>query len=113
MIRTADPGGEASARQAHRTRFTASLKRSSASSETLSAAWPPVLTTGEPRAEGSVRSELLGTSRRSDGAGQVTYAGHPLYFYAHEGKYQVLCHDIKGFGGTWLAVQPDGNPAPR
>ena len=74
-------------------------------------AWPPVLTTGMPRGQGSVRSDLLGTTRRSDGATQVTYAGHPLYFYAHEGKYQVLCHNVVGFGGTWLVVQPNGKPA--
>ena len=42
---------------------------------------------------------------------QVTYAGHPLYFYAHEGKYRVLCHNVEEFGGTWLVVQPDGRPA--
>jgi predicted lipoprotein with Yx(FWY)xxD motif len=60
-----------------------------------------------------VGSELLGTTRRSDGAIQVTYAGHPLYFYAHEGKHQVLCHNVKEFGGTWLAVQQDGDPAPH
>jgi len=40
--------------------------------------------------KGRVRSDLLGTTRRSDGATQVTYADDPLYFYAHEGKYQVL-----------------------
>ena len=77
------------------------------------AAWPPVLTTGEPRAKGRVRSDLLGTTRRSHGATQVTYAGHPLYFYAHEGKYQVLCHNIQEYGGTWLVVQPDGDPGPH
>lgn len=76
-------------------------------------AWPPVLTTGEPRAKGSVQSKLLDTTRRRDGTSQVTYAGHPLYFYAHEGKYQVLCHDIVEYGGTWLVVQPDGEPAPH
>jgi predicted lipoprotein with Yx(FWY)xxD motif len=76
------------------------------------AAWPPVLTEGRPQARRGVRTELLGTTKRRDGGIQVTYAGHPLYFYAHEGKYQVLCHDIEGFGGTWLVVQPDGKPAP-
>ena len=45
------------------------------------------------------------------GTRQVTYGGHPLYFYAHEGKYQVLCHDVEEFGGTWLVVRPDGTPA--
>jgi predicted lipoprotein with Yx(FWY)xxD motif len=74
-------------------------------------AWPPVLTNGAPRAKGTVQSDLLGTTRRSDGSTQVTYAGHPLYFYAHEGKYQVLCHNVNEFGGTWLAVQPNGKPA--
>jgi predicted lipoprotein with Yx(FWY)xxD motif len=73
-------------------------------------AWPPVLTTGAPRAMGEVQSDLLGTTRRSDGSTQVTYDGRPLYFYAHEGKYQVLCHNIDGYGGTWLAVQPNGKP---
>jgi predicted lipoprotein with Yx(FWY)xxD motif len=75
------------------------------------AAWPPVLTEGTPRAKGAVRSDLLGTTPRKDGSVQITYAGHPLYFYAHEGKYQVLCHNVTEFGGTWLVVQPNGKPA--
>jgi predicted lipoprotein with Yx(FWY)xxD motif len=74
-------------------------------------AWPPVLTKGSPRATDAVRSSLLGTTERSDGSMQITYAGHPLYFYADEGKYQVLCHNVEEFGGTWLVVQPGGRPA--
>jgi len=77
------------------------------------AAWPPVLTTGTPQAKRKVQPDLLGTTRRRGGATQVTYAGHPLYFYAHEGKNQVLCHNIEEYGGTWLVVQPDGEPAPH
>lgn len=75
-------------------------------------AWPPVLTTGPPVADGQVSSDLLGTVAREDGSTQVTYNGHPLYFYAHEGKRQVLCHDIREYGGLWLVVRPDGTPAP-
>ena len=75
-------------------------------------AWPPVLTTGEPVAGRGVRDGLLGTVERDDGATQVTYAGHPLYFYAHEDPWQVLCHDFFDYGGTWFVVQPDGAPAP-
>jgi predicted lipoprotein with Yx(FWY)xxD motif len=74
--------------------------------------WPPVLTTDAPRGTANVRLRLLGSSRRTDGGTQVTYAGHPLYYYAHEGKYQVLCHDVEEYGGTWLVVRPDGTPAP-
>jgi predicted lipoprotein with Yx(FWY)xxD motif len=75
-------------------------------------AWPPVLTKGEPRAARRTKQRLLGTTERRDGSLQVTYAGHPLYFYAHEGKGEVLCHDVEEYGGVWLVVQPDGDAAP-
>ena len=74
--------------------------------------WPPVLTDGAPQAAGQVRGDLLGTAPRSDGTTQVTYGGHPLYFYAHEDPGQVLCHDVDDYGGTWLVVTPEGTPAP-
>jgi predicted lipoprotein with Yx(FWY)xxD motif len=76
------------------------------------AAWPPVLTEGEPVADGAVRTDLLGTSERRDGSLQVTYAGHPLYFYAHEGPGDVECHNVSTHGGLWWVVQPDGKRAP-
>ena len=75
-------------------------------------AWPPVLTAGAPQAAGDVRPDLLGTVPRDDGSMQVAYAGHPLYYYAHEGPGQVLCHDVVEFGGRWLVVTPEGTPAP-
>ena len=75
-------------------------------------AWPPVLTSGSPQAAGAVRADLLGTVPRDDGSTQVTYAGHPLYYYAHEGPGEVLCHDVVEFGGRWLVVTPEGTPAP-
>jgi predicted lipoprotein with Yx(FWY)xxD motif len=75
-------------------------------------AWPPVLTTGRPVARGGVRPDLLGVTTRRDGASQVTYAGKPLYFYAHEGQRVVLCHNIREFGGLWLAITKSGAPAP-
>jgi predicted lipoprotein with Yx(FWY)xxD motif len=76
------------------------------------AAWPPVLTTGSPQAVGEVRADLLGTVGRNDGSTQATYAGHPLYYYAHEGPGEVLCHGVVEFGGKWLVVTPDGAAAP-
>ena len=75
-------------------------------------AWPPVLTTGRPVAGRGVDTSLLATTQRSDGTVQVTYNGHPLYFYAHEGKREVKCHDIFLNGGNWYVVQPGGDPAP-
>ena len=74
-------------------------------------AWPPVLTTGTPTAEGGAKQNLLDTTRRTDGKFQVTYGGHPLYYYAHEAKNEVKCHNIQGFGGLWLVVTPAGRAA--
>jgi predicted lipoprotein with Yx(FWY)xxD motif len=71
-------------------------------------AWPPVYTKGEPVAGDGVRQGLLGTVRRRDGRLQVTYAGNPLYFYAHEGPGEVRCHNVNLNGGFWWVVGPDG-----
>ena len=75
-------------------------------------AWPPVLTRGKPKAGKRVKSSLLGTIRRRDGKRQVTYAGKPLYFYAHEDPGEVLCHNVDLNGGLWWVVGPDGKPRP-
>jgi predicted lipoprotein with Yx(FWY)xxD motif len=72
-------------------------------------AWPPVLTEGQPQAGPGTKAQLIGTIQRDDGSTQVTYNGHPLYFYAHEGKGEVLCHNVEEFGGLWLVVDPAGN----
>ena len=74
-------------------------------------AWPPVLTQGQPAAGRGVDAGLIGTTKRADGSMQVTYGGHPLYFYAHEEPWQVLCHDFFDFGGTWYVVTPAGDAA--
>jgi predicted lipoprotein with Yx(FWY)xxD motif len=73
------------------------------------AEWPPVLTKGEPVAGNGADAKLLGTTERDDDSTQVTYKGHPLYYYAHEGPGEVLCHNVTGFGGLWLVVQPNGD----
>jgi predicted lipoprotein with Yx(FWY)xxD motif len=75
------------------------------------AEWPPVLTKGDPVAGNGADAKLLGTTERDDGSTQVTYNGHPLYYYAHEGPGEVRCHNVSGFGGLWLVVQPSGDPA--
>jgi len=74
-------------------------------------AWPPVLTDGEPVAAGQVQAGLLGTSPRDDGTTQVTYNGHPLYYYVDEGPGEVRCHNVATHGGLWWVIQPDGNRA--
>jgi predicted lipoprotein with Yx(FWY)xxD motif len=75
-------------------------------------AWPPVLTAGRPRAGDGVRKNLLGTVTRRNGKRQVTYAGKPLYFYAHEAPGEVRCHNVNLNGGFWWVVGPDGKRRP-
>lgn len=72
--------------------------------------WPPVTTAGRPRAIGSAEQRLLGVTRRADGTLQVTYAGHPLYYYAGDSPGQILCNDVEEFGGLWLVLEPSGEP---
>lgn len=79
--------------------------------EECAAAWPPVLTAGPPVATNNANADLLGTTSRTDGSTQVTYAGHPLYYYAHEGKDEVTCHNVTEFGGRWLVITPTGQSA--
>ena len=80
--------------------------------EACAEAWPPVLASGDPVAGRGVENSLLATTERADGTVQITYNDHPLYFYAHEDKREVKCHDIFLNGGNWYAVQPGGDPAP-
>jgi hypothetical protein len=56
--------------------------------------------------------DLLGTTTRRNGDRQVTYAGRPLYTYAHEGRGEVLCHDVRLNGGYWWVLDPEGEPRP-
>jgi predicted lipoprotein with Yx(FWY)xxD motif len=76
------------------------------------AAWPPVFTDGKPVAGKGVKARLLGTVKRRGGRRQVTYAGKPLYFYAHEAPGEVRCHNVNLNGGLWWVVGPDGKPRP-
>jgi predicted lipoprotein with Yx(FWY)xxD motif len=76
--------------------------------EECAEAWPPVFTEGEPKAGDGVKASLLGTVKRRDGKLQTTYAGKPLYFYAHEGPGEVRCHNVNLNGGLWWVVGPDG-----
>ncbi|WP_222131453.1 hypothetical protein [Pseudonocardia sp. C8] len=76
------------------------------------AAWPPAVTDGPPQASGGTRQELLGTTLRTDGTTQLTYAGHPLYAYRGEPPGVVRCHNVDLHGGLWYALTASGEIAP-
>ncbi len=72
-------------------------------------AWPPLLTSGKPKATGGAESSLLGTTKRKDGTVQVTYAGHPLYGFVEDRKPgETNGNDVDGFGAQWYALEPNG-----
>ena len=72
-------------------------------------AWPPLTTTGTPKASGAVKSSLLGTTKRSDGSREVTYAGHPLYTFAGDTQPgQTTGEGSNGFGAPWWVVSAAG-----
>jgi predicted lipoprotein with Yx(FWY)xxD motif len=73
-------------------------------------AWPPLLTTAKPLAGPGIQARLLGTTTRKDGKRQVTYNGHPLYYYEGDKVGEIMCQHAKMHGGLWLIVKPNGRP---
>ncbi len=72
--------------------------------------WPPLTAAGTPAAKGDAVANMLGTITRADGTKQVTYNGHPLYYF----KLDSTAGDTKGqgsdnFGAKWWLVAPSGD----
>jgi predicted lipoprotein with Yx(FWY)xxD motif len=71
--------------------------------------WPPLTTTSAPVASGGATASQLGTITRSNGTKQVTYDGHPLYYFAlDKGKGSVTGQGSDNFGAKWWLVAPSG-----
>jgi predicted lipoprotein with Yx(FWY)xxD motif len=91
--------------------FEADQGSTSACTGPCAQVWPPLLTDGTPPATtGAAQASLVGTSMRADGSRQVTYNGHPLYYFAGD----TAAGDVKGqgihnFGGGWYVVTPAGD----
>lgn len=89
--------------------FTRDRGARSTCSGACARAWPPFLTKGPPRALPGLDPKLLATTRRGDGALQVTYAKHPLYYYRGDLRPgEIRCQNVDEFGGLWLVVAPSG-----
>ena len=71
--------------------------------------WPPVLTDGAPQAGTGVQASLLGTTTRTDGKVEVTYAGHPLYYFLKDKVAgDTTGQGSNGFGAPWWVMGPSG-----
>ena len=89
--------------------FEKDTRRRSACSGVCAAYWPPLLTNGKPAAIKGAKQSLIGTIRRANGKRQVTYAGHPLYFYAGDTKRgQTNGQGLTDFGAGWDALRASG-----
>jgi predicted lipoprotein with Yx(FWY)xxD motif len=73
-------------------------------------AWPPYVSKGTPQPGTGVAGALLGTSVRGDGATQVTYRGHPLYYYAGDNQPgDVAGQGLNQFGAKWYVLASSGD----
>ena len=73
-------------------------------------AWPPVISATTPTAASGVKAADLGTTTRADGTKQVTYKGHPLYYYvADPGAGSTKGQGSTQFGAKWWLVAPSGS----
>jgi predicted lipoprotein with Yx(FWY)xxD motif len=71
--------------------------------------WPPLTAKGRPSAGSGVTAGELSTVKRSDGAAQVTYKGHPLYYFAGDSRSDKTAgQGLDDFGAKWWLVAPAG-----
>lgn len=87
--------------------FTSDAAGTTSCSDDCATTWPPLVR--EVEAGEGVSSALLGTTPRPDGAVQVTYNEHPLYYFSGDAAGEINGH---GVGGVWFLVNPSGEAAP-
>ncbi len=74
------------------------------------AAWPPMTTTGTVTASGGAVASDLGTITRSGGTKQVTYDGHPLYYFSGDSSPGMTAgQGLSAFGAKWWLVSTSGS----
>lgn len=90
--------------------FEADTSTKSTCAGACAVAWPPVLTSGAPQAGKDAKGALLGTTKRSDGSTEVTYNGHPLYYYAGDTKPgDTNGEELSQFGAKWYVLNAAGD----
>jgi predicted lipoprotein with Yx(FWY)xxD motif len=73
------------------------------------AEWPPLLATGAPQVGTGLAADKLGRTTRPDGHQQVTYSGHPLYYFAGDSQPGTTAgQGLNDNGGPWYVVRTDG-----
>lgn len=89
--------------------FTSDSGQGSRCSGDCATAWPPYIVKSVPTAISGAKPGLVGTTRRSDGKLQATYAGHPVYYYQGDrSPGEVNCQAAVEFGGYWYVLRSNG-----
>jgi predicted lipoprotein with Yx(FWY)xxD motif len=90
--------------------FDKDEKGESYCSGACAAVWPPFETSSTPQPSSGVDGAALGTMKRDDGDTQVTFHGHPLYYYAADASTpgRTKGEDVNQFGASWYLVAPSG-----
>jgi predicted lipoprotein with Yx(FWY)xxD motif len=71
--------------------------------------WPPLTTPGKVTAGAGVNASAIATITRSGGLRQVTYNGHPLYYFiADKAAGDTNGQGVNAFGGLWYLLTPSG-----
>lgn len=71
--------------------------------------WLPVVMGKGVRVEGDIDRSKVGVVHFSDRADQLTYGGHPLYFFSEDdGAKSVAGQGKSAFGADWFVVGADG-----
>jgi predicted lipoprotein with Yx(FWY)xxD motif len=89
--------------------FAADKGSTPACAGACAAAWPPVVAKGTPKASGAAASSDLGTTPRAGGVMQVTYKGHPLYYFIKDkDDGDAYGQGAHAFGADWYVLAPSG-----
>jgi predicted lipoprotein with Yx(FWY)xxD motif len=71
--------------------------------------WPPVPVSGTPTATGGASTAALGVTAGANGIRQLTYSGHPLYYFVADAKAgQTRGQAIDEFGAKWYVLDSTG-----
>ena len=81
------------------------------------AVWPPFTSATRPQSLTGVMAGSVGTIRGPGGEFQITYHGHPLYYFVGDrGPGQTHGQGLNEFGALWYVLNADGRavtPASR
>lgn len=71
--------------------------------------WPPVPVSGAAQAAGGVAAASIGVITRAGGSRQLSYAGHPLYYFVGDSKAgQIRGQGLDQFGAEWFVLDAAG-----